>query len=342
MQIISGRDIDRVEWGRLVEASATGTWFQTPEAYDFFASQQELFTPFAFAVVEKELRGVCCGYVTVDQDPIKQFFTRRAIIMGGPALADDCTDAEAEALMKAVRKKIQSDAIYIETRNFNSYEKWKGAFAKAGFEYQKHLNFHVDCTDTETMWNRMSDNRKRQVRHVWGMQMPETGVPQQESISEQDIRNWYMVLEYLYRTKVRTPLWPVSFFIEAYRQGIARFMLIRHEGTIIGGSMVVEDAKAVYEWFECGLNAEYKDLYPSVTATYAGMAHAAKNGIPRYDMMGAGMPGVPYGVRDFKVEFGGREVEHGRFLHVERPLLYKIGRLGIRCIKYGLKNGIMQ
>jgi lipid II:glycine glycyltransferase (peptidoglycan interpeptide bridge formation enzyme) len=50
-------------------------------------------------------------------------------------------------------------------------------------------------------------------------------------------------------------------------------------------------------------------------------------------MMGAGEPGVPYGVRDFKAEFGGTMVEYGRFLHVAKPLLYRIGEAGVAFLK---------
>ena len=50
-------------------------------------------------------------------------------------------------------------------------------------------------------------------------------------------------------------------------------------------------------------------------------------------MMGAGVPDVPYGVRDFKSEFGGTMVEHGRFLNVCKPWLYRIGKLAIKVLK---------
>ena len=146
MKVASYSEIDHNQWSALVRESKTGTWFQTPEAYDFFASQPELFKPFVLAishqpsaVKDQALRAVCCGYVTVEKNPIKQFFTRRAIIIGGPALADDCTDEEVEALMNAVRNQLANtnyqlstinySPIYIETRNFNDYSKWKKAFA---------------------------------------------------------------------------------------------------------------------------------------------------------------------------------------------------------------------
>ena len=183
-----------------------------------------------------------------------------------------------------------------------------------------HLNFHVDPSA-----NNLSDNRKRQLKKSDAI----TGL----AISESDIREWYKVLSELYRTKVKTPLWPIDFFLEAYRQGIAKFLLVKHEGRVIGGSMVVADEQTVYEWFECGLNAEYKDQYPSVMATYAGIQLAHQSGCTRYDMMGAGEPGVPYGVRDFKAEFGGKLVEHGRFLCVCKPMLYRIGKWGVKFLK---------
>lgn len=356
IRTLTYKDIDRGEWSRLVQTSTTGTWFQTPEAYEFFASQSELFKPFVVAISNdallseaqhsinsslQTLRAVCVGYVTAERNPIKQYFTRRAIINGGPALADDATDEEVVALLEAVKTKnaknifYRYEPIYIETRNFNDYSRWKGAFEKAEFSYQPHLNFHVDCTDKEQMWERLSENRKRQVRHVNGDSKFEISNLRLDNIpvTEQDVREWYAILSELYRTKVKTPLWPVEFFVEAYRQGVGQFLLVRHEGKIIGGSMVVRDEKTVYEWFECGLNALSKEQYPSVMATYAGMCYAAEEGIGRYDMMGAGVPDVPYGVRDFKAEFGGKLVEHGRFLCVCGPILYKIGALTVRVIK---------
>jgi hypothetical protein len=336
MRLIEYKDIDRAEWGALVAASTTGTWFQSPEAYDFYASLPELFRPFAIGLAcnpagaQTQLRGVCVGYVTVEKSAFKQFLTRRAIIIGGPCLANDATNEEVQFLMEAVRKELRQEAIYIETRNFNDYSKWKDAFEKAGFKYKEHLNFHVDCQDEKLMWERLSDNRKRQVRKGDSV---EDALLQSTMVTEEEIREWYAVLANLYRTKVKTPLWPVEFFIEAYRKRVGKFLLVKHEGKVIGGNMVVTDGKSVYEWFECGLNAEYKEQYPSVMATWAGMTLALETGCARYDMMGAGEPGVPYGVRDFKSEFGGDLVEHGRFLCVNKPMLYRLGKLGVKILK---------
>ena len=330
--ILTYNQINRQQWSELVRTSETRTWFQSPEAYDFYASLPELMEPFVYGVEsDGKLCAVCVGYVTKESNSIRQFFTRRAIIIGGPCLANDCVNEEVKLLLSTLNfpygvsrsEELSTGSnapIYIETRNFNDFSHWKEAFEDAGFSYKPHLNFHVDPSV-----NKLSDNRKRQLK--------KSDAVVSEGVSELEIREWYKVLAELYRTKVKTPLWPIDFFLEAYRQDIAKFLLVKHEGRIIGGSMVVADERTVYEWFECGLNAQYKDQYPSVLATYAGIQLAHQSGCARYDMMGAGEPGVPYGVRDFKAEFGGKLVEHGRFLCVCKPILYKIGTIGIKILK---------
>lgn len=342
-RILTYDEVDRAEWSRLVRESRTGTWFQTPEAYEFFASMPDLFRPFVVAVANnpslseaqhsstpslQTLRAVCIGYVTKERSVLKQFFTRRAIIIGGPALADDATNEEIRVLLETVREQLKQQAIYIETRNFNDYSQWKGAFIETDFEYQPHLNFHVDCTNADEMWSRVSETRRKQIRRA-----QRANVTISEAQSEKEICEWYAILKRMYQAKVKTPLFPVSFFLEAYRQGVATYLMVRYEGHIIGGSMIVIDGGCVYEWFECGRDVEYEKQYPSVMATYAGMAYAAEHGIARCDFMGAGVPGVPYGVRDFKERFGGKMVEHGRFLYIAKPILYRIGAWGVKIMK---------
>ena len=309
-------------------------------------------------ISHQTLRGVCVGYVTKEKGWLRQYFTRRAIINGGPVFANDASSEEAELLMNAIRKQLVigdwslvNGPIYIETRNFNDYSQWKEAFEKAGFEYKKHLNFHIDCTDKAKMWERLSERRRRQVRKA----LTSEGVSElgNEGVSELEIREWYAILEKLYRTKVKTPLWPVEFFLEAYRQGVAKYLLVKHEGKVIGGIMIVEltservnelenegvseleneGSGCVYEWYICGMDTEYKDQCPSVMATWATMEYANQHGLARFDVMGAGEPGVPYGVRDFKAEFGGTLVEHGRFLSICKPALYRFGAWGVKLLK---------
>lgn len=340
IQVLTYEQIDATAWSALVQTSATGTWFQTPEAFEFFQSQPELFKPYVYGVEnEGRLCGVCVGYVTVDKSALKQMMTRRAIIVGGPCLADDCTADEVTELMKIVRKELKGEAIYVESRNFNDYSKWKEAFTIAGFEYVPHLNFHVDTSSVEVVEANLGKSRKRDIRTtiregVTITSIYDLGLQIDDLDRERMVHEYYQVLKNLYETKVKTPLFPESFFQALAKHPDARFLLTELNGKIIGGTVcVAQEDKCLYEWFACGEDGVYPHVFPSCYATYAGIKYAAEHGMPRFDMMGAGKPDEAYGVRDFKAKFGGKEVDHGRFLCITKPLLYKIGVLGVKILK---------
>ncbi len=336
-RVLTYDEIDREEWSKLVRESKTGTWFQTPEAYEFYKSLPELFRPFVMAIShqptavrDQALRGVCVGYVTVEKNPIKQFFTRRAIIIGGPALADDCTEDEVCELMSAVREMLQSQAIYIETRNLNDYSRWKGAFETAGFDYQAHLNFHVH---TNQPWEKIEasigKHRKKYIRLSL-----RDGATIADNPTIEQVHTYYDILLELYRTKVKMPLQPWSFFEKLYQCESCKYLLVLYEGQVIGGSIcMLLTGHGVYEWYACGKDGVFKNIHPSSVTKYAGMKYAYENGYQIFDMMGAGKPEEEYAVRDFKAEFGGELVEYGRFLHVAKQMLYAIGKMGVRMMK---------
>ena len=177
------------------------------------------------------------------------------------------------------------------------------------------------------MWERLSKTRQKQIRRAM-----RSGVEVVEP-AEEDVKKWYAILQEMYRQKVKLPLLPMDFFLNAYRSGNAKYLMVKYNGEVIGGLMFEMDEKSVYEWYVCGLDSVYERQYPSVVATYAGMEYANAHGRRCCDLMGAGEPGVPYGVRDFKERFGGQLVEHGRFMCVREPILYKIGVLGVKMMR---------
>ena len=331
-QLLTYPDIDPQQWQQLIECSPYATWFQTDEAYRFYQSVGDM-QAFAYGVSEDDnLVGLVVGYTTTEKCKFKQHFTARSIIVGGPLIADNISNEALTALLKAVKamesngqSPIANRPIYIETRNFHDYSRWKSVFESIGFAYKEHYDIHVHCSAQ----HRLSDRRQRELKRAI-----KNGAEIIEAQSEQQIRDWYQILSQLYREKVRIPLFSEEFFLRFYRNGVGKYLLVKYQGKIIGGMMCpILKGKAVYEWYVCGLDEEYRELYPSVMATYAAIEYAKQNDIPLFDFMGAGEPDIPYGVRDFKMEFGGELVEHGRFLCVRKPLLYWIGKMGVKWLK---------
>ena len=345
-QLLTYPDIDPQQWQALVERSHYATWFQTKEAYEFYASNSKEMTPFAVAIQRtNKLVAVCVGYITQAKNKLVQCFTRRAIIIGGPVIDEDATAEEITALLNAVKKLQRSDLqpvgrstakrstglspIYFETRNFHDYSRWKEVFQYSGFAYQPHLNFHVDTSSMELVESRLGKNRKRDIK---------TSIRDGAMIIEhptiEQVRTYYALLKHLYTTKIKTPLFSWDFFEKLHAHPNGRFILIELNGEIIGGTVCVElPNRCLYEWFVSGRDGEWKSIFPSSLATYAGIRYAAEHGCSRFDMMGAGKPDEAYGVRDFKARFGGEQVEHGRFLCIRKPLLYWIGKMGVKWLK---------
>lgn len=326
----SYKEIDTLQWNELVQKSDTATWFQTPEAYALFASLPDEFKPFVYGVSENgQLSGIIVGYITQEKNRLKQFFTRRAIIIGGPLLDTEISSEALSVLLQIVRSELSKQAIYIETRNFNDYSRWKDIFRAQGFSYQPHLNFHIDTSSLETAQANIGKHRWKYIRLSI-----RDGTTMVESPTIEQVRECYVVLSELYRDKVKTPLFSIEFFEKLYKMPNAKFLLVAFEGNIIGGTICVSlPNKALYEWFVCGNDNYHKGIRPSSVATWYGMEYAATHNYPRFDLMGAGVPDKPYGVRDFKAEFGGKLVEHGRFLYICRPLLYNIGKIGVKLLK---------
>lgn len=334
IKILTYHEIDIQQWQALIDRSPYATWFQTKEAYEFYAANPEEMTPFAVGIEENgHLVGVIVGYTTQEKNPIKQLLTYRSIIIGGPLLDEHISSDALNALLVAV-KQVTKKAIYVETRNFNDYSKWREIFEQCGFQYQPHLNFHVDTTKPwETIENNIGKHRRKYIRLSY-----RDGVEVELEPTLQQVKEYYAVLEDLYRTKVRMPLQPWSFFERLYHLPSCKYLLVLYNNQVVGGSICMTlKGHGVYEWYACGKDGIFRNIHPSSITKHIGMKFASDNGYKVFDMMGAGKPDQPYGVRDFKAEFGGTLVEHGRFLCVCKPILYWIGKLVVTLLKKSLK-----
>jgi len=316
-------EIDKGQWNDLLyNRSTVASFFQSPEAY-------ELYAPFNWAesiIVAVEEEGILTGVVVAilqhEGNGLMRYLTSRAIINGGPLLDKMISGEALESLLTTTIDILKKKCIYIETRNFNDYSQWRTTFETSGFSYQPHYNFHIDTSNPELVEKHFSSSRRYEIRQSF---KEEAYIDQKHEF----ILGLYNILHTLYKTKVRTPLPPLQFFQHLAQQPYCKIFIVHDSiGKPIGGQVSVYlKNKAGYAWYCCGLDHEYKKIHPSVLANYSGIKYAADNGIPLFDMMGAGSPNDGgYGVRDFKAQFGGQLVEHGRFLYLCRPVIYKTAK----------------
>jgi len=321
-------EINIEQWKQLVENSPVASFFQTPECYEFYASLSFL-EPFVFAVSENEkLVGLVCGYLVADGGKVKQFFSRRAIIQSGFLLNENISEKSLQLLLKTCIRELKKKAIYIETRNYLDYLKFRSVFEKNGFCYHPHFDIHLPINEKTAQ--KINDSKLRQIKTA-----QKNNVTYAETKDIAEIESFYSILKKLYSEKIKLPLFPLEFFLKLANLPEGKVLVVKHGDTVIGGMACVElPKKILYELFVCGDENAEKQLYSSVMATYAGIDYAMKNGFELFDFMGAGKPEKKYGVREFKTKFGGELVEYGRFLYICNKFLYRIGKFYIEKLNF--------
>jgi lipid II:glycine glycyltransferase (peptidoglycan interpeptide bridge formation enzyme) len=332
------------------------------------------------------------GVFIWEKKGIGKLLSCRFVVYGGPLLSGNEAQKRAclDLLLGELVKRTKRKALFIQFRNFFSWEGDLDVFEKHGFTLLDRLNFIVrirangerlkETGDqkqemragksefenikpatsnkqpvadfSEQILSKFSTTRRRQIRKglTGGAEIIEP-----ENLEQ--VREFYDILYRLYRYKVRKPLADWSFFESFYNQtlpqttnhkphtgnnetvkqwnnrSIGIIRLIRYNDCIIGGILApVFETKCIYEWYVCGLDKEYKEQYPSVLATWAAIDFAAKNDIKNFDFMGVGRPDIPYGVREFKVRFGGEMVNYGRLTRINNRLLYHIAEFGFNVL----------
>lgn len=327
MNFLKNEQIGKVNWEKILNSSDYGSPFQTPEFYSFFNSIPG-FLAYAYAVEEQnELKSLCV--VTIQKEKgITGFFSRRAIIYGGPLIKSFKEEGLSE-LLKGISKDLKGKVIYLETRNFHDYRIHKEIFAKNNWVFEPYLNYHLNCDTENTVINNLNTNRKRQIKKAI-----KSGVELKEASNKEEVIEFYNILSNLYKDKIKKPLFPLEFFLKFNESNVGKILLVNYNSKIIGGIVcpILKDI-AIYELYICGLDQEFKDQSPSVMATYAAIEYGFKNKLKYFDFMGAGKPNEDYGVRDFKAKFGGEQVEHGRCIKINNTLLYYFGKFALNMLK---------
>ncbi len=270
---------------------------------------------------------------------IHRKLTSRAVVYGGPLLGQDPRQQQPtlRALLLALHREVKHRALFTQFRNFFDLSGFRTVFEGEGYRYNDRLNLLPGTSSAETAWKGITSNRRRQVRKSL-----EAGAVVVTEPSARQVDEFYAILRTLYARKVKKPLPSPTFFHALHAlgpgpannhpppgtgSGYAKLLLVIYENRVAGGAAcVMLPGRAMHEWYGCGLDREYKKagIYPSVLATWASIEYAAKNGIPVFDFMGMGRPEIPYGVREFKKEFGGSWVNFGRFSRVNRAVPYFI------------------
>lgn len=322
-----------MQWGKEVGGFH---FFQSPFFFRL-AEASPCFSPLMLLVFDEDEVPVASllAVKVRERGGLRAWFSERTVVYGGPVFYRE-TEKEAvlDSLLDEVNRIAGKGTVFTQFRNFHDMREWKDVYGAKNYRLRDRLNLLLDTSDETRVWQGMSGSRRRQIRKSL-----ENGVQIREAAGMNEVDELYDNLRLLYRYKVKKPLPGRDFFRNFYRlihpSSWGKVFVVTWEGRIIGGIFCpVTPGKTVYELYVCGQDEIYQQqgIYPSVMATWAAIDYAIKNNIPQFDFMGVGIPDKPYGVRDFKMRFGGEIVNNGRFTRINNPFLYQVAEAGYNLL----------
>jgi len=328
MKLLTNEKIDIKKWHDGIKQSGFSSPFQTPEFYNFFNSIDGLSAD-VFAVEENNTYSALV-VVTVQKEKGPQgFFSRRGIIYGGPLVKQNQSFALTN-LLREISTYYRNKLIYLEIRNYFDFSAYKDIFENNNFKYNRHLNVQLSIGNrsVKDILTKMKYNRRREINISY-----KEGTSVKSASTIEEVNQLYKILESLYRARVKLPLPDFSYFENLYKSEIGKVFIVKHEEKIIGGAFCLyyEDL-SIYTLYYAGIRDYHKKIFPTHLAIMGVIEFAVNKNLKYIDFMGAGKPDEDYGVRDFKLQFGGDLVEHGRYILILNPALYKIGVLGLKML----------
>lgn len=320
------REIDQKKWSEFVCDHPNGTIFQTPEMYDVYTKTKNL-EPLLLCAADEDNRitGILLAVIQKQFSGFPGSLTARSIIWGGPLVKGN-NKKILELILEEYCSLVKPGAVYSQFRNLWEKKEEVDSFEKFNFRYDDHLSITFDLTQpVDTLYKQMHKERRHNIRRAINK-----GTALKELTSKKDIDETYRLIEETYK-RIKIPLTDRSLFEAAYtelfKKGMVKYFTVVNNGLMIGVRIVLCYKDLVYDWY-AGSSYKDRNKYPNDFLPWEVILWCKRSGYKIFDFGGAGKPGKPYGVRDYKLRFGGRLVNFGRYEKVHNKLLMKIGETG--------------
>jgi serine/alanine adding enzyme len=335
MYIISNnyKAFDRTKWVAFLANHPLGNIFHSPEIVDLYSatSKREPIVVACFNEAE-EFEGILVAEIQREYNGILGDFTARAIVMGGPLVRDQKPEI-AKLLIQEFDSVCKRKVVFSQFRNLWSTDELKTTFLFFNYAFEEHLNFIFNLNIGEAnLWKNLHPTRRKQINRGLKREI----IPLiQDELSQIDFDACLEILNLVYKD-AKLPCPTKEYFENAYKvlskSGYLKFAIVKFDHKIIGFRFFLSYSNMLYDWYAGSLSSHY-DKYPNDILPWEVIKWGVTKKYNSFDFGGAGKPDVPYGVRDYKMKFGGELVNYGRFEKIHKPLIMEIAKIGFKVWK---------
>lgn len=322
MKIITDpSEIDLTSWRNFVLNHPAGNCFHTPEYYYANLKAKRHDPISVFCIDKDQVSGCIIGVVEKEINGFLGVFTARTIVRGGPLVRNHNTK-----ILKHILEKFDSLAkrksLYTQLRNLDDVTNLKESLISFKYKLIPHLNFLIDCRkDEEELWASLQTKARNLVRRAG-----REGLIVESRTDIDSLKKSYSILTEVYN-RAKIPLAGWDYFEAIQLEFSESCKIVNHvalKGNAIVGCMITLCYKErVYDFYAGSLVSANK-LFPNYIIPWEVIRWAKANGYNTFDFGGAGHPNKPYGVREYKKKFGGDLVDYGRFLKINKPIIYSV------------------
>ena len=321
--------IDKQSWVDFVQNHPNGNIFHTPEMYVVYLNTPK-FSPLVLIATDKNDTIVGCLMSVIQREykGIIGEFTTRSIIMGGP-LTENNSTLIADALLRKYNEIIKSKAIYSQFRNLFDLTVFEGVFIKNGYHFEEHLDIILDLTlSVKELEDNLHKERRRNIAKA-----EKEGLVFRQLNELNEINDVILLLKKTY-DRAKVPMSYDELFVQSRKilGEKVNYFGAYYDGIMIAGQVRLCYKDTVYAWYS-GSDANYLNKRPNDFLLWNVILWSKEHNFKVFDFGGAGTPNVPYGVRDYKLKFGGKLVEFGRYEIVHKSVLMIIGQWAYKLYK---------
>ena len=253
---------------------------------------------------------------------IPSMLSSRCVAYGYPKIASGTDQVNVmDAMLSKLTAVLHRNVLYAEVRQVNYHTLFTPLFIQHHFQSMAWLNVVNQLPQTiGEAFKELSDGKRRQIKNNERL-----GLQVRPATSHQEVIAFVQILQQLY-SHLAKPLPPLRFFTRFYetacQQGNGIILVATYQNKILGGILCPTEASILYEWYICSDNKSYRSITPGVSLTWGAICYAIENGFRVMDFMGAGKANRPYGVRNFKLSFGGELIPVIRYRYKTTPIAY--------------------
>lgn len=297
------------------------TFFQTGYMLDIYSDIPDCETISLAAVKGNEIFATLVGVKFIEKGGILRHFSTHSTIRGGPIWVDSEIGRKAAmSLIQEYNKITKNNTLF--NKIYPMYDNNLPELLQPyGYEQDGFLNFLIDLNRSEEdIWNSIGKKR----RHVRKAKKNNLKIKEVEHENELEI--FYELLKET-SENANIPIKDFKLFSNIFNllvpKGLAKIYLVSNDDTYIGGRLTLNYKNTIYDWYACS-SRKYLHLHPNEYLVWHILSWGSKNGYSLFDFGGAGNPDKPYGVREFKREFGGDLVNYGTYSLINKPLTFNL------------------